>query len=313
VTSVFEPNDEVKGDIARIYFYMATCYQDSILTWTGNNAAEVLGGTAYHPILDWEMDLLMRWSKADPVDEVEKARNAAVYGVQYNRNPFVDYPGLEDYLWGDKTGEVFSYDFYDGQQQDPDNVDNDDDDYAPITEATIGLNNTFFDTSWTGLRPTGQNQPIQIIGRKGNVSVIYAKGSSGQNMYCNSSQIRLYRYNKLTFRARGDEFEEISFSGYKTEDTKVLYASTGTMDGFKWTGSSSEVEFTTDEETGNIKLYNVKVKLKGTSTAIESMNNDAEQVPEAIYSIDGRRMDALRPGLNIVRMKNGRVKKIMVR
>jgi hypothetical protein len=56
----------------------------------------------------------MRWAKQDPIDDVEKARNNAVYEVQGNRNPFVDYPGLEDYIWGDKADVAFSYDNYAG-------------------------------------------------------------------------------------------------------------------------------------------------------------------------------------------------------
>ena len=104
----FEPNDEVKGDIARIYFYMATCYQNEIASWS----SDVINGTAYQPFAKWHFDMLVRWSKLDPVDEVEIARNNACYEVQHNRNPFVDYPGLEDYVWGDKKNETFYYDNY---------------------------------------------------------------------------------------------------------------------------------------------------------------------------------------------------------
>ena len=56
--------------------------------------------------------MLFEWSKNDSIDEVEIARNNAVYATQGNRNPFVDYPGLEDYVWGDKKNEPFSYDNY---------------------------------------------------------------------------------------------------------------------------------------------------------------------------------------------------------
>ncbi len=110
---VFEPNDEIKGDIARIYFYMATCYEDKITGWTNGSGSTVIGGTKYKPYKQWYMDMLMRWAKLDPVDEVETARNNGVKEVQNNRNPFVDYPGLEDYIWGDKTNLAFSYDNYD--------------------------------------------------------------------------------------------------------------------------------------------------------------------------------------------------------
>ena len=109
--TVFEPNDEVKGDIARIYFYMATCYEDDASTWSG-----AFGGTKYQPMAQWTFDMMVRWSKLDPIDEVELARNNAIAqpDVQGNRNPFVDYPGLEDYIWGSKKNVPFSYDNYEG-------------------------------------------------------------------------------------------------------------------------------------------------------------------------------------------------------
>ncbi len=112
--TVFEPNDEIKGDMARIYFYMATCYQDKISNWTKGESQKVFGNSSYPGLRDWVLAMFMRWSKQDPVDDVEIARNNAVYEVQGNRNPFVDYPGLEDYVWGDMTDVAFSYDNYAG-------------------------------------------------------------------------------------------------------------------------------------------------------------------------------------------------------
>ena len=105
--TVFEPNDEIKGDMARIYFYMATCYQDKCGNWGG-------GIFTSSGMVDWEMNVMKAWSKLDPVDDVEIARNNAVKEVQGNRNPFVDYPGLEDYIWGNMTDVAFSYDNYAG-------------------------------------------------------------------------------------------------------------------------------------------------------------------------------------------------------
>ena len=116
---VFEPNDEVKGDIARIYFYMATCYEGQANNWSGG----MFGGTKYQPLAQWAFDMFLRWAKLDPVDDVERARNNAVAraDVQNNRNPFVDYPGLEDYIWGSKKDVAFSYDNYvEGGGDDPD-------------------------------------------------------------------------------------------------------------------------------------------------------------------------------------------------
>ena len=107
--TVFEPNDEIKGDMARMYFYMVTCYEGIAENWGHNVFSSTQNG-----FTQWYIDMLMRWSKQDPVDEREVKRNNAVYATQQNRNPFVDYPGLEDYIWGDKCDKSFSYDNYEG-------------------------------------------------------------------------------------------------------------------------------------------------------------------------------------------------------
>ncbi len=113
--TVFEPGNDVKGDFARIYFYMVTCYENQISSWVSNaTASEVFDGKTYPGLKDWYLNLMFKWAKQDPIDAVEIARNNAVQEEQGNRNPFVDYPGLEDYIWGDKKNVAFSYDHYDG-------------------------------------------------------------------------------------------------------------------------------------------------------------------------------------------------------
>lgn len=105
---VFEPNDEYKGDFARIYFYMATRYENLIADWN----CDMLAGNAYPAYQEWALNMLLRWAKNDPVSQKEIDRNEAVYSIQHNRNPFVDYPGLEQYVWGDLVATPFSYDNY---------------------------------------------------------------------------------------------------------------------------------------------------------------------------------------------------------
>lgn len=113
---VFEPNDEIKGDLARIYFYMATCYEDKCTSWTKGSGGSVFN-SENQGLANWVVDMMMAWAKLDPVDDVEIARNNAVPNAQKNRNPFVDYPGLEDYIWGDKKDVPFSYDNYKSGEQ----------------------------------------------------------------------------------------------------------------------------------------------------------------------------------------------------
>lgn len=103
--TVFEPNDEYKGDFARIYFYMVTCYEGVVDGWS----SDMLDGTAYPAFTDWALQMLLRWSEQDPVNQKELDRNEVVYVKQGNRNPYVDYAGLEQYIWGDKQDETFSY------------------------------------------------------------------------------------------------------------------------------------------------------------------------------------------------------------
>ena len=111
---VFEPNDEVKGDIARAYFYMVTCYENKISDWnSAANASYVFDGNTYPGLTNWCLTMMMRWSALDPVDDIEIARNNVIAAKQ-NRNPFIDYPGLEEYIWGDKKTVAFSYNNYEG-------------------------------------------------------------------------------------------------------------------------------------------------------------------------------------------------------
>lgn len=106
--TVFEPADEYKGDFARTYFYMVTCYEDKVQGWS----AVMLAQNKYPALSDWAVTMLLRWAKNDPVSQKELNRNEAVYQIQGNRNPFIDYPGLERFIWGDLKAQAFSYDHY---------------------------------------------------------------------------------------------------------------------------------------------------------------------------------------------------------
>ena len=112
---VFEPADEYKGDFARTYFYMVTCYEEKLADWYAGNADGIratIDGSTYPALQPWQLNMLMEWAKKDPVSEKETARNNAVYAIQKNRNPFIDYPGLQEYIWGICINDVFDYDNY---------------------------------------------------------------------------------------------------------------------------------------------------------------------------------------------------------
>jgi len=108
---VYEPADEYKGDLARSYFYMATRYASGSGTANCTNWSGGAFGSDRNGLTAYTAELMLKWHRLDPVSEKELIRNEAIYGnttynksakKQGNRNPFIDYPELVEYIWGDK-------------------------------------------------------------------------------------------------------------------------------------------------------------------------------------------------------------------
>ncbi|SHJ14732.1 endonuclease [Flavobacterium terrae] len=100
--TVFEPNPAFKGDIARMYFYFATRYENVIASYTYpmfNKTSNQVFTTAFR-------DMLLAWHAADPVSAREIARNNAIYARQGNRNPFIDNPNYVNMIWGGGTSDT---------------------------------------------------------------------------------------------------------------------------------------------------------------------------------------------------------------
>lgn len=96
----WEPHDDIKGDAARMIFYMAVRYE---------------GNDPYVPDLVLvdkitesgcprfgKLCTLLRWNRDDPVDDWERERHRRVVEIQGNRNPFIDQPDFAERIWGDK-------------------------------------------------------------------------------------------------------------------------------------------------------------------------------------------------------------------
>lgn len=104
--NMWEPADKWKGDFARAYFYIVTAYEEKSLVQT--EGANTMQNNTYPKLQPWAYELYMKWSREDPVDDMERKRNEAVYGIQGNRNPFIDFEGLEQYIWGSYQNVAFS-------------------------------------------------------------------------------------------------------------------------------------------------------------------------------------------------------------
>lgn len=102
---VFCPADEYKGDFARAYFYIATCYGDSLQWQLSGDAGKAMTNEHWQEFQPWLRDLLVSWHRMDPVSDKEKQRAIEVNKIQGNRNPYIDYPELVEYIWGDKTNQ----------------------------------------------------------------------------------------------------------------------------------------------------------------------------------------------------------------
>lgn len=89
-----------KGDVARAVFYMCVRY-NGLNVVNGNPADTTVGQLG-------DLATLLQWNMNDPSDDFEMNRNNYIYTWQMNRNPFIDYPSLADYIWGARAGQTFS-------------------------------------------------------------------------------------------------------------------------------------------------------------------------------------------------------------
>lgn len=99
----WEPRNEVKGDVARMMFYMDVRYEensdanmpDLILVDQVNTEGADFG----------KLCSLYEWHENDPVNSMEIERNHMIYEFQGNRNPFIDHPEWVEKLYGEQCDE----------------------------------------------------------------------------------------------------------------------------------------------------------------------------------------------------------------
>lgn len=119
-TNVLEPVDEYKGDIARSYFGTMVKWAGE---WAFNKAEEgrvifdasIDADTHYaadnnYGLTPYGVAMLIKWHRQDPVSQKEIDRNNAIQLTQGNRNPFIDYPYLAEYIWGERSGQKLDFD-----------------------------------------------------------------------------------------------------------------------------------------------------------------------------------------------------------
>ena len=96
----WEPRPAVKGDIARMMFYMATRYEGDV---AGELDLELVNYTGTSGPIFGKLGTLLEWNEQDPVDDFERNRNEVIYSYQHNRNPFIDHPEWVNLIWKDDS------------------------------------------------------------------------------------------------------------------------------------------------------------------------------------------------------------------
>ncbi len=342
---VWQPSSEWEGDFARGYMYMATAYQN--YTWSANEALNSLTQGDYPTLKEWAYTLYIKWAKEDPVSETEVKRNNAVYKIQGNRNPYVDFPNLMEYVWGDSTEYAFdpattvkSSDYNGGDGGGDDNTE-----YAIYT-----ANYHSYDGGCATTDITQPDDGVEVWTRSSKYGWTASgsiKNSSGTYVkhnaegYLVTPTIDLGEYSSATLSFT----HELNFCTSPTEYLSVEVRCDGdvtTLSGFTWpagtaftsvqsgnisldafAGKSIQIAFhytSTTSVSGTWEIENIAVTGKKASTGISTIQTadtfDPSKPYEA-FDITGQRIQpgntgSAPKGIIIVR-QNGKTYKIAVK
>ena len=102
--TVFEPDDSVKGDFARIYFYAVTKYTGAG-GWTSGDGSSCFSTSGTHGLTPYAVKLFNAWHALDPVDDWERSVNGKLTTIQGHPNPYVDHPEYASLIWAGEGGE----------------------------------------------------------------------------------------------------------------------------------------------------------------------------------------------------------------
>ncbi len=102
----WEPRNAVKGDVARMVFYMDTRYEAGNESTMPDLIVVDKAETDRTGLDDGTGELgklctLLEWHDNDPIDTFEIDRNNSIYEYQGNRNPYIDNPEWVDVVYRD--------------------------------------------------------------------------------------------------------------------------------------------------------------------------------------------------------------------
>ena len=262
--TVFEPIDEFKGDIARIYFYFVTRYESQVSSWS---SYAMFDGSSDKALADPFLNILVTWHEMDPVSQKEIDRNNNIYyNHQNNRNPFVDHPEYVALVW----------------------------DTTPDTEAPTDP------TNLVASNPTDNSIDLTWTASTDNIAVAsYDVYVDGMNMFNSTSTsftatgLTADTNYCFTVKAKDNSGNESGFSNQACEMTTNNGSSGGDIDLFfseYIEGSGTDKVLEIANFTGadvNLSAYTIKLNANGASTwgpALPFPNNTTI-VDEDVYVV----------------------------
>ena len=313
---LWQPYPEWEGDFARGYMYMATCYQD--YTWEKEGLNSLQQGD-YPTLQKWASDLYIQWAKEDPVSELEVKRNNAVYAIQGNRNPFIDFPNLMEYIWGDSIDYAFdpaktvtSENYKGGGTVDP-NPGHPGDSDNETTIYTANYKSTDGDCT---VEQGDMNVWVRDV-KYGWKGTGYINGTKNEaDAYLVTPELDLTSYKSITLKfahavnyaANPSKVLSVEvrckdantvLDGFTWPDgTKWDFVESGDVDLSKFAGKKINIVFhytSTTNEACTWEIRDIAVTgMKGTPTAINNTSATADRFdptqPYTVYDLSGRRI-----------------------
>jgi len=236
-TNTWEPRDDVKGDIARIIFYMDIRYSGD----EGEPNLNVVDFTSTFPNAQMgKLSTLLEWNNQDPVDAFERRRNDVIFNWQNNRNPFIDYPELANLIWDEAA--LNSIQFVDVDLGN--NAPNEDDIQTINAEITTNISETVtsatlvWGTSWYELNNEvamsslddiwSANIPAQTAGTDVKYKVV-ANAGSYENTFYGNYNVMLNPFEGLitSIQAIQGTVDDSPFAGQTVSTTGIVTATFG--------------------------------------------------------------------------------------
>lgn len=104
VTNGWQPALDRRGDVARRFLYVALMYPQKL--WE-DRAVLIMADGSWPLLTTYGRRLLGKWIADDPVDAREINESEEIAAIQGNSNPFIRFPRLFDYLWGENSDQGY--------------------------------------------------------------------------------------------------------------------------------------------------------------------------------------------------------------